>query len=834
MRRALAVMTGTVVVSLCPFAPAASAGSTTVLDQTSFWRWRTALRKPAIIGGSGAGVLPVRVTYRSYPGLEHLETPPPPAGWTAPDYDDADWPRAPIAGTAALDTALFSSGVEFCVGLLTLRGKFAVADPAAVQDLQLALTYRGGVVVHVNAKEIARQDLPDGTITASSPGHPYPADSFLDARAPRDRRLGPVAIPRDALRRGVNVLAIEIHRSDYPQAATRWFGGPSDARGTWVPLGLGEVRLTAAAGVTPNVGRPAGLQVWNHNINDRVTARDYGDPNEPLRPIRVVGARNGVFSGEVVVGASTAIQGLSATAGDLTSSAGGVIPAAQVRVRYPRLDHGQRDLQWFDALDDEPPARAPAAAGGAVQPIYVTVRIPRDVPAGDYRGTLTVTADGRNVPVPITVRVADWTLPDPQAFRTYVGIYQSPTTLALRYNVPEWSEKHWALMERSFDLLGQVGNKIVNIPLSEQTQFGNDEGMVYWIRKPDGTFDYDFTVFDRYLTMVKKHLGVPDFVALQVWHSGGWETRQADQQNTVTVLDPKTGKHERLQVPVFGTEASKAFWKPVLDAVRKRLAAEGMEQAMCLGILSDGTAPPQVFRAFDEIFPGGAKWTRGCHSPTRETAPYTLGRGVASKVVLHEHCYGMSMADPSRGLPPIWKQRSWVAASYIRHSFDDWLSLLKYRTMAERGLYCGTRGIGRVCLDFWDVLPPSRAETRNIYNRYPFSSCAQRSPNLWRLAAPGPDGAVATVRFENLREGVEDAEATIVIAEAAVERAAQLGPELAATCRQLYIDRINYARRTCPETWGRVYIRSCHDTWQDLSERTYTAAAEVTKKLGGR
>ena len=30
---------------------------------------------------------------------------------------------------------------------------------------------------------------------------------------------------------------------------------------------------------------------------------------------------------------------------------------------------------------------------------------------------------------------ADWTLPDPRDFRTYVGVYQSPTTLALRHRV---------------------------------------------------------------------------------------------------------------------------------------------------------------------------------------------------------------------------------------------------------------------------------------------------------------------------------------------------------------------------------------------------------------
>ena len=108
---------------------------------------------------------------------------------------------------------------------------------------------------------------------------------------------------------------------------------------------------------------------------------------------------------------------------------------------------------------------------------------------------------------------------------------------------------------------------------------------------------------------------------------------------------------------------------------------------------------------------------RGCHSVTRAWAPYRISKGGAGTVVCHEFCYGMAMADPSKGLPPIHKQRVKPGVAYIRHSFDDTLSLLKYRNMAERALYCGTRGFGRVCLDYWDVLKNKRGKLSNVYNR---------------------------------------------------------------------------------------------------------------------
>jgi len=126
----------------------------------------------------------------------------------------------------------------------------------------------------------------------------------------------------------------------------------------------------------------------------------------------------------------------------------------------------------------------------------------------------------------------------------------------------------------------------------DRTEYGNDDGMVYWIRKDDGSWDYDFSVLDRYLALVKKHLVAPTTVAVQVWHSHGWTPNKADQENTVAVIDPrKPGRRTHVQVPIFATAESKAFWKPVLTAIHDRLARQGLDKAMCLGYVADGGIP---------------------------------------------------------------------------------------------------------------------------------------------------------------------------------------------------------------------------------------------------
>ena len=566
--------------------------------------------------------------------------------------------------------------------------------------------------------------------------------------------------------------------------------------------------------------------------------------------MRIVGAPNGVFSGALAVSGAEAIKGLKVEVSELAQKGGpGRIPAAQTVVRYvgkgkvPYVAEGAYGPRWsLDPLTDKPPAEvapekrrgnpaartaaglAPEPAPAAVLPIWVTVSVPREAAAGDYEGKVTVSADGlKPAEVALRLSVADWTVPEPRDFRTIVNIYQSPPTLAIQYKVPEWSEEHWKLIEKSFELLAPFGNDIVNIPVVDRTQFGNDEGMVHWVKKPDGSYDYDFTVLDRYLKLVKKHLGVPTFVALQLWHSGGWDTRKADQENTVTVIDPQSKARSHLQVPVFGTEESRKFWTAALAAIKERLAKEGMEKSMCVGILSDGTAPPEVFKMFNEIIPG-IGWTRGCHSSTLSPKPYALpGGGV---VVCHEFCYGTGLEDPVKLLPKIWETTG-PGIYYPRGGGNDGEPLYRMRLLTERSLYRKTRGPGRICLDFWPLAQTSGGKTRfeNLYNRWPHSSCAQREPTMVSLAYPGPEGPLNTIRLQLIREGLQEAEAMIGIADAAAKSADRLGPELTAKGKSLFAERINLCRYSelmwPPDSGG----------WQERTVRLFALAAEVAKKL---
>jgi len=588
-RPRIASITGAAIAALlCPMATggepdAVPTGAVTVLDAANtYWRWLRADRPAVLVGDAAAERVTVR-NRKITPAEANALRPAVPAGWPAVDFDDSAWPRTAggrLANLAFMDDSKdFGGGIlPFCRGaLVCLRGKFRVDDPKAVRALHLSIECRGGIVVHLNGREVARAHLPAGELTAATPADPYPAEAFVGANgkplpwaklakpddtetrrriALRKRSLGPLALPTGLLREGTNVLAVAIRRSDFDPAAKTWFRGYT--RGAWSPLGLTGLKLQAVGtGATANVGRRSGAAaVFNQDRNDRTTVRDYGDPCEPLRPIALAAARNGTFSGKIVVASDKPVEGLRAVAGELKAvKGGGAIPASGVRVLYSEPIFGRSDRRYLEPLTAAPPVKPTAAAA-----VWVRVTVPADASAGDYRGTLTVSAGGKKLAdVPIELHVADWTLPDAKDFRTFLCLDQSPRALSLQYKTPLWSERHWALMDRSMKLLAGLGNNAVHVPVVENTRLGNTAGWVTWVRQADGSFKHDFSTVEKYLALVKKRLGPQRFVVLHVWHAGGWSEKGAKQANTVTVRDAATGKITHLQVPEFGTPESKAF-----------------------------------------------------------------------------------------------------------------------------------------------------------------------------------------------------------------------------------------------------------------------------------
>jgi hypothetical protein len=139
--------------------------------------------------------------------------------------------------------------------------------------------------------------------------------------------------------------------------------------------------------------------------------------------LRLELARNEYGGAQIVVANVTRdVHGLRAEASPLRS-AKGTIPASCVTVRqvgyvhtvkcdaYPQTRIGL----WPDPLLELPQVDVPA---GKVQPLWVTIHVPKEAPAGEYRGTITLRADDAPATrVEVMAKVWDVTLPERPKFR---------------------------------------------------------------------------------------------------------------------------------------------------------------------------------------------------------------------------------------------------------------------------------------------------------------------------------------------------------------------------------------------------------------------------------
>ncbi len=777
-------------------------------------------------------------------------TPAPPAKWETAEFNDRGWGRY----SSDLSEAIGEYGSEQDPGraLLCLRTRFGVADPSKLTDLTLTMEYRGGVVVYVNGREITRKHLGKGKLTPASQADAYPPEAFVDpegnhlrrtsrpAEKFRDRyekriRSATVRIPSSALRRGTNVLALEIHAAPLK-------GMRTNSRDAWATTGLCKAVLTSPAGrgairyadplkditvsdatamdtIATKPGRYRdGFLWWRMAVTPAGITR--GNPFEPLRPMRAIAPRGGTCSDQVVVSAPKAFKGLHAEISPLRHTEGkATLPAESVQVRYA---HQARYEEFCNGLSSQP------ADGNAVQPVWVLVDVPRDQAPGWYTGKLTLRVSGKRWTVPVEVLVSPWTVPDPKNNATRISMYQSPETLLDTYKVQPWSEAHWKLIENSFRAMAKSGNDVLLVPVILEDYLHHEHPMIRWVRKGDG-YEPDYSIFEKYLDLHVKVFGKPKVTTLLVWkHSFGCRTWFRGMKNNkvgpikVALLDPKTGKTSPMEAPHYGKGQGEAFWKTMIEGVRSRLKKRGCDdEYLLLGEVFDSRPLQPAVDFFKKIEPT-MRWQGYAHW-VREPKP-VKGRFIAHGGVE----IGFKIGPNGGGLPEL--SRDWPD---VKESDRQYLIAQAERTtihyesspMSYRGLLYGDRDgggtLGRIGLDFWPTVIDHRGRLVSRYRSPP------KEGWLWRghcpsLTSPGPDGAVITTRGQMFLEGLQETELAVQLA-----RAMRTSPKMKA--------RIEALRARRKDSWivgDSLAQATISLDWNALAAAEYALAAELNGGKG--
>jgi hypothetical protein len=776
--------------------------------------WRVFLSDPAAraaageAGGNDAPVEPAGLL--------------PPAGWMLPGFDAGRWARR--AGEVF---GGYGYGESPRHALLCMRTAFRVDNPRRAGAAQLTVEYRGGAVAYLNGREIARGHMPEGQIGVQTAARPYSVEAYLapdghgflpraerPAREHADRyerrvRKLAVKLPPGALVRGDNVLAIELHRAADPDFIETDRYGSFDAA-EWNPLGFYGARLTCRARRGAFEAAAGDGDVLAHNADVLEPVADGPEPSawqaEPLRPLTLVAPRNGACSAQLVLSCRSGLTGVAVEVGPLVCAGGERIAPEAVRVRYAVREAGP----YCDTLAERP------AEGARAAPVWVIAEIPAGQAPGRYEGRIALRAGSRGFEAPVAIEVCAWTLPAPRDYVTHVSLLHSPDTLAVKYGVEPYGQRHLALIAKSLELMGTVGNDVLFVPVVRYTHLGNDTGMIRWVRAGERP-EADFTAFDAFLDLYEKHVGPPKVLCLDVWN-----LRIRDgAAPAVTARDPRSGTMSEMAAPMYGGPGAEAFWKPVMDGVRERVLRRGWdERCIMVGVASDRWPRRETVEFFRAIAPY-ARWAVFTHGrwrgrrESRDDGRMSLAEGM--EIGYHEDPWGYGgtrLVGDIRYRP--WTER-YVKAGAMRECVSDWSPPVRFRNLSDMSVNKLNQGFGRVGLDY------GRVDGRPLIGRH------ERWETLYRdnpraIAVAGPDGALPTVRYQMLREGVQEAEARIVIAGALAREDAEetLGADLAKRCRDLLDQRraARAAARDLPE--AQV---SCD--WLGLTAGLYAAAGEV-------
>lgn len=139
-----------------------------------------------------------------------------------------------------------------------------------------------------------------------------------------------------------------------------------------------------------------------------------------------------------------------------------------------------------------------------VRPVWITFDIPRDAAPGVYKGSVAVkTSKSQPRTLSYTIRVVNRVLPEAGEQKFHLDLWQNPFAVAREVKVPLWSQAHFDAMRPLMQRLAKAGQRGITVPITHKPWNGQTydyfENMITEIRRIDGTWEYDFTLLDRWV-----------------------------------------------------------------------------------------------------------------------------------------------------------------------------------------------------------------------------------------------------------------------------------------------------------------------------------------------
>lgn len=167
----------------------------------------------------------------------------------------------------------------------------------------------------------------------------------------------------------------------------------------------------------------------------------------------------------------------------------------------------------------------------------------------------------------VKLRVVDRVLPPAKEWKYFLDLWQHPWAVARTAGVKPFSKEHYAKMRPLWEMLAAAGGKALTVTLVDQPWnhqcYDAYESMVAKARRADGTWDYDFTLFDEYVAFGRS-CGLGPVIACYTMCPWNYLVEWTDEKGEVRKAQAKPG------TPFF-----EEYWGAFLPVFARHLKEKG-------------------------------------------------------------------------------------------------------------------------------------------------------------------------------------------------------------------------------------------------------------------
>lgn len=490
----------------------------------------------------------------------------------------------------------------------------------------------------------------------------------------------------------------------------------------------------------------------------RVFEDGYKLSKERPREIRVFGLRNEVVSAQCVIQARSDLRNLTVSIGSLVRTEGSAaIPAECIDWRFVEsifIEKNTPKLHKSDLIRPAPArfpdylgeARQCSVPAGACKAIYLTIKIPSDAEPGEYRARVTATCGDTSRVLPLLLNVYPLTLPDERHLM-----------------VTEWFstsrfKRHYAVKspesDRFFEILRIYANNMAD---HRQNVFRVSLDLVDCVRTADGEFVFDFSRFDRQAQVFwdtrRMDLLETGFVAR--FGQGGWSSREIVLRG-FAVKDESAGQARRIP----GKEYLPHFLPAFVQHLREKKWLEKTVFHICDEPSDHNVMPWREASAFVHRYAPELRRVDAIETP------HCLDRlEIWVPKLDHLATWRNAYEDAQRHGNELWFYTVGIfqKGSLPNKTVD--VPLIDARVMHWLNYRYGLKGYLH-----WGF---------NAWTDDPFSAPGEHRGDGWQVY-PKKDGLLDSLRWEQMRNGLQDYECLWLLEKKIKEIRATLSPRVAA------------------------------------------------------